>query len=81
MRTKELELTLYYDLYGSQLTARQQEVFQLYYNEDLSLSEIAAMMSTSRQAVSDTLTRAKKKLQQLETSLGLVQRKRDEDGI
>ena len=81
MRTKELELTLYYDVYGSQLTRRQQEVFQLYYNEDLSLSEIASMMSTSRQAVSDTLTRAKRKLQQLEGSLGLVQGKRDENGI
>lgn len=81
MRTKDLELTLYYDLYGSQLTKRQQEIFQLYYNEDLSLSEIAALMSTSRQAVSDTLMRAKRKLQQLETSLGLVKGKMDKDGI
>lgn len=69
---KDLLLTVYYDAYGSMLTPKQAEVFNLYYNEDLSLGEIAALSKTSRQAISDTLARARRRLRQLEEGLGLV---------
>lgn len=71
-QVKDLQLSVYYDAYGSMLTRKQSEVFDLYYNEDLSLSEIAALSKTSRQAISDTLARARRRLRQFEDSLGLV---------
>lgn len=81
-QTKDLGLAAYFDAYGSMLTPRQSEVFDLYYNEDLSLSEIAAISNTSRQAVSDTLARARRRLRQLEDGLGLVAHEvRNTDGI
>lgn len=40
---KNLEITVLYDFYGDLLTEKQQEVIELYYNEDLSLAEIAAL--------------------------------------
>ena len=39
---KNLEITVLYDFYGDLLTEKQQEVIELYYNEDLSHADIAA---------------------------------------
>ena len=47
-----------YDFYGELLTDRQKEFFDLYYNEDLSLSEIAENAEISRQGVRDVIVRA-----------------------
>ena len=46
------ELILLYDYYGDLLTQRQRECFELRYNQDLSLGEIAETLGVSRQAVS-----------------------------
>lgn len=79
---KDLGLTVYYDAYSALLTPRQSEVFDLYYNEDLSLGEIAALSRTSRQAIADTLARARRRLLDLEAGLGLVTAEVDKaDGI
>ena len=45
-----IQTSLLYDFYGSLLTDRQREVMELYYGENLSLSEIAdrACMMRSR---------------------------------
>lgn len=75
-RSKDLELSVYFDAYGEMLTSKQSEIFDLYYNEDLSLSEIAFLKHTSRQAVSDSLSRARKRLLELEDGLGLVQQRK-----
>ena len=50
-----LHLTLLYDFYGELLTEKQKQVFDLHYQDDLSLSEIGEELSISRQAVRDQL--------------------------
>ena len=49
-----LHLTLLYDFYGELLTEKQKQVFDLHYQDDLSLSEIGEELSISRQAVRAT---------------------------
>lgn len=69
---KDLSLSLYYDFYGEFLTEKQAKLFELYYNDDYSLAEIAQECGISRQGVLDTLKRAQAKLKDMEGKLGLV---------
>ena len=69
-----LEMTLLFDYYGSMLTDKQQQCFDLRYNQDLSLSEIADAMGVSRQAVCDNLTRTEAQLRKMETNIGCISR-------
>ncbi|HHT27819.1 MAG TPA: YlxM family DNA-binding protein [Firmicutes bacterium] len=75
MIEKTLRMALLFDTYGSVLTEKQREIFSLYYNDDLSLGEIADNYQVSRQAVKDTLRRSETTLNALEERLGLVERK------
>ena len=68
------ELILLYDYYGSLLTPRQRECFELRYNQDLSLGEIGQMLGISRQAVNDSLTRTEALLRRMEVNIGCVKR-------
>ena len=61
-----------YDLYGPLLTPRQQEAIRLYYEQDMSLAEIASECQVSRQAVHDILRRAEVALEKYEQKLGLL---------
>lgn len=65
-------LNIYFDFYGQLLTEKQQQVFKLYYEDDLSLAEIADEMQVTRQAVHDILQRSEKQLQHYEEKLLLV---------
>ncbi len=65
---------LLFDVYGSLLTDKQQQALAMTYNEDYSLTEIAAMLGISRQAVFDAVRRAEELLQSYDDKLGLVQR-------
>ncbi|WP_352401165.1 YlxM family DNA-binding protein [Anaerotignum sp.] len=69
-----LKLTLLYDFYGELLTEKQKQVFEMHYQNDLSLSEIGEELSISRQAVRDQLKRTEKILIQYEEKLRLVER-------
>ncbi len=69
-----LEITLLFDFYGSLLTDKQRDIFDMYYNLDYSLQEIAESVSISRQTVFDTIKRSKANLYAFEEKLGLVQR-------
>ena len=46
---KNLEISLLLDFYGDMLTQKQRDVVELYYNEDLSLAEIASHSGITRQ--------------------------------
>ena len=69
-----LEMTLLFDYYGSMLTDKQQQCFDMRYNQDLSLGEIAETMGVSRQAVCDNLTRTEALLRRMEENIGCVKR-------
>ena len=72
-----LEMTLLFDYYGELLTERQRQCFDLRYNQDLSLSEIAQELKVSRQGVYDNLSRAEALLRNMEEKTGCVRRDRD----
>lgn len=69
-----LEMTLLFDYYGELLTERQRSCVDMRYNQDLSLSEIAAELGVSRQGVYDNLSRAEALLRNMEEKTGCVQR-------
>lgn len=62
------------DFYGELLTEKQRECFDLHYNEDLSLSEIAEQSGISRQGVWDNIRRAEAALESIEEKTGLIRR-------
>ena len=67
-------MTMLFDFYGDILTDRQRELFDLYYNEDLSLAEIAENCGISRQGVRDVIVRAEAAMNELEDKTGLLKR-------
>ncbi|MGN0976624.1 MAG: YlxM family DNA-binding protein [Faecousia sp.] len=69
-----LEMALLFDYYGGMLTGKQAECFDMRYNQDLSLSEIAQAQGVSRQAVFDNLTRTEALLRRMEEKIGYVKR-------
>ena len=71
---KNLEISILLDFYGSMLTDKQRDVVELYYNEDLSLAEIAAHSGITRQGVRDSIKRAEAQLREYEEKLGLARR-------
>lgn len=74
---KNLDITILLDFYGDMLTAKQREFLDCYYNEDLSLAEIAANVGITRQGVRDAIKRAESQLLEMEERLGLVKRFKD----
>ncbi len=71
---KKLRLTDLYDCYGRLLTLKQQEILDQYCMDDLSLAEISENQAISRQAVFDTVRKAERQLEEMETALGLLAR-------
>lgn len=69
-----LEMTLLFDYYGEILTERQKLCFDMRYNQDLSLGEIAEELGISRQGVHDNLSRTEALLRNMEAKTGCVSR-------
>jgi len=66
-----------YDIYGPLLNEKQRDVINCYYNEDLSLQEIAENNNKSKQAISDMMTRSVDKLFEFEDELSLLEKKEE----
>ena len=69
-----LHMALLFDTYGGMLTDKQRECFDMRYNQDLSLGEIAQMLGVSRQAVNDNLKKTEALLRRMEENIGCVKR-------
>ena len=74
MKNQAYRMAMLYDFYGDLLTDRQKEFYDLYYNEDLSLAEIAENYGITRQGVRDVIVRAEAYLTEIEDKTGLVRR-------
>jgi len=71
---KRIETGWLLDFYGPLITERQREMLRLYFEEDLSLAEIARQEGVSRQAVHDAIRRGDTQLRGYEEQLGLLRR-------
>ncbi len=63
-----------FDFYGQMLTQKQKVILQLYYEDNLTLAEIAENLGISRQAVHDAARKAEKTLYEYERTLGLAKK-------
>lgn len=71
---KDLEYSILLDHYGPVLTQRQRDILIEYYDEDLSLSEIAENFGITRQGVRDAIKHGEATLRQMEEKLGNARR-------
>ena len=71
---KKVKISILCDLYGKLLTNKQFEFLNDYYNNDLSLSEIAENNNITRQAVRDIIKKGENKLFEYEEKLGMMQK-------
>ena len=74
MFEKNLEIGYLLDFYGDVLSERKRTVLDYYYNDDLSLSEIAEEIGISRQGVRELIKKAGEELMFYEEKLGLAKR-------
>lgn len=71
---KDLSISMLMDFYGQLLTQKRYDTLDLYYNQDMSLSEIAEEVGISRQGVRDNIKHGERQLNEFEEKLGLAGR-------
>ena len=74
MFEKNLNMGYLLDFYGELLSERKRSVMDMYYNEDLSLAEIALEIGISRQGARDIIKKSEEELMFYEEKLGLAQK-------
>ncbi len=67
--SKNMNMALLFDIYGDMLTEKQADTLNLYYNEDLSLAEIAENSGITRQGVHKCIKSSEEYLIQLEETM------------
>jgi len=78
---KNIEVSLLLDFYGELLRPAVRQTIDLYYNDDLSLAEVAQQCGITRQGVRDSVKRGEAQLFAYEEKLGLMRRFQVEDGL
>lgn len=74
MKNQAYRMAMLFDFYGDLLTEHQREFYDLYYNEDLSLAEIAENYGISRQGVRDVIVRAEAAMSEIEEKTHIIRR-------
>ena len=69
---KKLKFNLLLDIYGETLTDTMRQNMESYYNDDLSLGEIADLQGVSRNAIYSSIKQGEKELLNLEEKIGLL---------
>ena len=77
----KVEGNLLFDFYGSLLTEHQREVLDDYFNDDLSMSELADEYDVSKSAISDLIKRCLNQLEEYESKLHLIKQARSLDEL
>ena len=76
---KKVEISVLCQIYGRLLTKKQYEFIEDYYNNDLSLSEIAENNNITRQAVRDVIKKGENKLFEFEEKLLIMKKTRNQE--
>lgn len=76
---KHIEISMLVEIYGKLLTEKQYQVISDYYNEDLSLSEIAENNNISRQGVRDIIKKGESKLFEYEEKLQTMKKTQENE--
>jgi len=71
---KNLKVSYLLDFYGNLFGEKQGEILEMYFHDDMSLSEIASLFDMSRQGVYDNIKRGEKEILSLEKKLKLMDR-------
>lgn len=78
---KNVEISMLCQIYGKVLTEKQYEIINDYYNNDLSLSEIAENNNITRQAVRDIIKKTENKLYELENNIEFMKKILEEEKL
>lgn len=76
---KNVKVSMLCEVYGKLLTEKQLAILEDYYDNDLSLSEIAENQQITRQAVRDIIKKGENKLFELEEKLGVMKKMLEQD--
>ena len=76
---KNIKISILCQIYGKLLTEKQYQVLDDYYNNDLSLSEIAENLNITRQAVRDNIKKGENKLFEYEEKLNVMKKTREQE--
>ena len=68
---------LLFDFYGGMLTDKQRQVYEMYYEDDYSMTEIGEILGVSSQSVADMLKRTDTKMDKYEENIGLISKLRE----
>ena len=80
--SKDWKISVLLDVYGKMfLTEKQYKVVDLYYNADLSLSEIAQQEAITRQGVRDSIKRGELTLLEAEDKLGFYKKQQETEKL
>ncbi len=71
---EKIKFSILCQIYGNLLTEKQFQILDDYYNNDLSLSEIAENNEITRQAVNDVINKSKNKLLEFEEKLMFMEK-------